>query len=244
MTVQFSSNDCLLWLTNVHFHPLGPSTLDLTRLEYRFERRDRLNITFSRESRQYYNPPTTYYGQGQSQQPSRQGNDYDYNYELNYGIQNQNTDTTSGDICDSDDKFLGSLISGVLGALTGGGAAGAAGGGLGGILSAFLGGGASGGGFMSIIQKLLGGLFQSRSFNGQNQIISKSTGQVVSCNELKSFIDNEYNKYMQNPNGYQQIHQNPLYEVYPGYNGQNVYGQAVYGGYGTDYGDGYGGYGG
>ena len=69
-----------------------------------------------------------------------------------------------------------------------------------------LGGGSgkgSGGGFLDIIKPIFTGLFSQKSFNGQNEFINKSTGQVVSCNELKTFISNEYNKYLQNPSDYQ-----------------------------------------
>ena len=89
-------------------------------------------------------------------------------------------------------------------------------------------------------------MFSKKSFNGQNEFINKSTGQIVSCNELKTFINNEYTKFLQNPGNYQRNNfnqnNNDGYggEYGSGYN--NGYGN---GGYSPTYGDqwGAGGYG-
>ena len=106
------------------------------------------------------------------------------------------------------------------------------------------------GGIFDRVKRFFGGIFTTKSFNGQNQVINKSTGQVVSCNELKSFITDEYNKYLQNPRDYERNNFNQNQNIDGGYgggygggnyNGQNVgYGWGNNNGYGVGYGGGYG----
>ena len=43
----------------------------------------------------------------------------------------------------------------------------------------------------ALLQKLLGGFTQSKSFNGQMQYINKQTGQSATCEDLKSFLQQE-----------------------------------------------------
>ena len=47
---------------------------------------------------------------------------------------------------------------------------------------------------------LISNFFGDKSFGGG--IINKSTGQTASCHELKSFVDSEYRKFEQDPQGY------------------------------------------
>ena len=81
---------------------------------------------------------------------------------------------------------------------------------------------------MEAIKELLETIFRKKSINGQNQLINKSTGRVVSCNEFKNFLSNEYNKYYQNPNSYQRN------------NFDQNNGGGYDGGYGMGYNNGYG----
>ena len=80
---------------------------------------------------------------------------------------------------------------------------------------------------------------EKKSFYSQNELINKSTGQVVSCTELKTFINNEYNKYFQNPVNYQK--NNFDQNTDGGYG--DVYGSVYNNGYrnGGDYSQTYGG---
>ena len=84
--------------------------------------------------------------------------------------------------------------------------------------------------FLETIKEILATLFRKKNIHGQNFICqAKSTDRVVSCDELKSFINDEYNKFLQNPGNFQ--------------NNNGGYG----GGYGSGYKNGYGnggGYGG
>ena len=64
---------------------------------------------------------------------------------------------------------------------------------------------------------LISNFFGDKSFGGG--IINKSTGQTASCHELKSFVDSEYRKFQQDPQGYaSQIQgyqpQNTQYQTY------------------------------
>jgi len=90
--------------------------------------------------------------------------------------------------------------------------------------------------FLETIKEILATLFRKKIIHGQNVICqAKSTDRVVSCNELKSFINDEYNKFLQNPGNYQRNNLNQ--------NNNGGYG----GGYGSGYNNGYGnggGYGG
>merc|ERR1712136_529244 len=100
-----------------------------------------------------------------------------------------------------------------------------------------------GGGFLRIIKDIFSRLFSKKSFNGQNQVINKSTGQVVSCNELKTFINDEYNKYLQNPRDYQRNNYNQNQNMGGGYGDYSWSNNNGYGGdYGGVYGGGYGGF--
>ena len=85
-------------------------------------------------------------------------------------------------------------------------------------------------GFFNAIKMLIQNFFGDKSFGG---IVNKSTGQNASCDEVKSFVESEYRKFQQNPQGYaSQVR---------GYQGQNTgypnYGQP-YGTY-TGYNQGY-----
>ena len=44
-----------------------------------------------------------------------------------------------------------------------------------------------------LLQTLLGSFTQSKSFNGQMQYINKQTGQSATCEDLKSFLQQEIN---------------------------------------------------
>merc|ERR1719373_401136 len=59
----------------------------------------------------------------------------------------------------------------------------------------------------AVLQKLLGSFTQSKSFNGQMQYINKQTGQSASCEDLKSFLQQEINA-QQSPYGSYQINGN------------------------------------
>lgn len=52
----------------------------------------------------------------------------------------------------------------------------------------------------AILQKLVGAFTQSKSFNGQMQYINKQTGQSATCEDLKSFLQQEINA-QQSPYG-------------------------------------------
>ena len=54
--------------------------------------------------------------------------------------------------------------------------------------------------FFNLIKMLISNFFGDKSFGGG--IINKSTGQTASCHELKSFVDSEYRKFQQDPQGY------------------------------------------
>merc|ERR1712131_565191 len=47
----------------------------------------------------------------------------------------------------------------------------------------------------ALLQRLLGAFTQSKSFNGQNQFINKQTGQSASCEDLKSFLQQQINNH-------------------------------------------------
>jgi len=58
-----------------------------------------------------------------------------------------------------------------------------------------------------LLQSLLGAFGQSKSFNGQNQYINKQTGQPATCEDLKSFLQDQINT-QQMPYGNYQINGN------------------------------------
>jgi len=57
----------------------------------------------------------------------------------------------------------------------------------------------------AVLQKLLGSFTQSKSFNGQMQYINKQTGQSASCEDLKSFLQQEINAQQSPYGSYQEI---------------------------------------
>ena len=73
--------------------------------------------------------------------------------------------------------------------------------------------------FFDLIRMLIRDFFGDKSFGGG--MVNKSTGNPATCYEVKSFIDAEYQKFQQNPQGYANQVQG-----YPnqGY-GQSDYGQ-------------------
>ena len=87
------------------------------------------------------------------------------------------------------------------------------------------------GNFLDLIRMIIRTFFGDKSYGGG--IINKSTGQTATCHEVKSFVESEYRKFQQNPQGYASQIQ--------GYQGQNTgypnYGQP-YGTY-TGYNQGY-----
>ena len=186
-----------------------------------------VDLILRRQERQYYNQ------QAYAVQ-SYQSNNFNYNYDYNadYGQpihqQNQNNDICENgsyrSMMNSDDKFFNieSIVGTILLSDAGRCAVGLKIG-----CSRRGSGGSSGRGsrrdFGDTIKRIFQSLFRKKSFHGQNELINKSTGQVVSCTELKTFINNEYNKYFQNPVNYQ----------------RNNFDQNTDGGYGGVYGSGY-----
>ena len=59
----------------------------------------------------------------------------------------------------------------------------------------------------AILQKLLGSFTQSKSFNGQMQYINKQTGQSATCEDLKSFLQQEINAQQSPYGSFQEIAQ-------------------------------------
>ena len=59
----------------------------------------------------------------------------------------------------------------------------------------------------AILQKLLGSFTQSKSFNGQTQYINKQTGQSATCEDLKSFLQQEINAQQSPYGSFQEIAQ-------------------------------------
>ena len=57
----------------------------------------------------------------------------------------------------------------------------------------------------AILQKLLGSFTQSKSFNGQMQYINKQTGQSATCEDLKSFLQQEINTQQSPYGSFQEI---------------------------------------
>ena len=57
----------------------------------------------------------------------------------------------------------------------------------------------------AILQKLLGSFTQSKSFNGQTQYINKQTGQSATCEDLKSFLQQEINAQQSPYGSFQEI---------------------------------------
>ena len=57
----------------------------------------------------------------------------------------------------------------------------------------------------AILQKLLGSFTQSKSFNGQMQYINKQTGQSATCEDLKSFLQQEINAQQSPYGSFQEI---------------------------------------
>ena len=88
----------------------------------------------------------------------------------------------------------------------------------------------------TIFENILGSLFGSwKSFNGHNQLINKSTGQAMTCHELKTFLIDQYNQYQQNPSRYQQQYSYPdqnMGDGHVGYGGYGEYGGNNYGQWG------------
>merc|ERR1711990_645064 len=76
--------------------------------------------------------------------------------------------------------------------------------------------------FFDLIRMIIQTFFGDKSFGGG--IINKSTGQTATCHEVKSFVESEYRKFQQNPQGYASQVQ--------GYQGQNT----GYPNYGQSYG--------
>ena len=59
----------------------------------------------------------------------------------------------------------------------------------------------------AILQKLLGSFTQSKSFNGQTQYINNKTGQSATCEDLKSFLQQEVNAHQSPYGSFQEIAQ-------------------------------------
>merc|ERR1712126_393967 len=86
----------------------------------------------------------------------------------------------------------------------------------------------------AILQKLVGAFTQTKSFNGQMQYINKQTGQSATCEDLKSFLQQEINA-QQSPYGNFQMHGNintgtmnggsQIYNQQQRWNGYPAYGQ-------------------
>ena len=55
-----------------------------------------------------------------------------------------------------------------------------------------------------LLQSLLGAFGQSKSFNGQNQYINKQTGQPATCEDLKSFLQDQINTQQMPYGNYQE----------------------------------------
>ena len=98
--------------------------------------------------------------------------------------------------------------------------------------------------FFNLIKILIKDFFGDKSFG--EGIINKSTGRTATCNEVKSFVESEYQKFQQNPQSYASQIQGQNNGQYapvngPGYGpyvGQNSWNNGQYG-----YSRGYGPYG-
>jgi len=96
----------------------------------------------------------------------------------------------------------------------------------------------------ALLQSLLGAFTQSKSFNGQNQFINKQTGQSASCEDLKSFLQQQINNH-QSPYQNMQFNGNintgtmnggsQIFVQQQQWNDYQPYGQAQQRNYGYDY---------